>query len=645
MGLYLGNRRTTRYAVVALTGLFLILLIDYLGFFVRTDTYFYDLSFRLRGSVRPDERIIIATIDEKTLGELGKWPIKRKYYAALLDRTQEAKVVGFDVIMAEPSDEDLELAKAIKRHGRVILPGYLNDTLDRNSPLQLFKPRGIGHIHVEPGIDGVVRGLFHTIYDQEEEFPSLASEMYEVFTGSVFQRDKSLVKARKLQSGKNAFQFDQMWINYYGPPMTFPYVSMSDIVDGKYPPSFFRNKIVLVGLTAPGIVDRLLTPFSQQRNQMPGIEIYANILNNLIDHTNIKKANDWFRYLCGFLVSFFCFLLFVRLSEKTAAVLWLTGLVLISVSFFFLFTYFHFWMNPVFFYFSTSFVFATTYVYRLDEAARELDKKYLSVVSLLETGKNTPPRILSTRGFLSFLSAEGVNARIQRLLLTEDKYEEKLQGIINASTQKLSHALLMVKTMSNEVILRLTVAAESKDEYTGKHISRVGLYAKEISKALGMSQDFVEQIALASAMHDVGKIGIPDKSLLKPGGLTPDEFEVMKSHTIMGEKILSGSSHPMIRMSASIALGHHEKWNGKGYPRGLKGNDIPIEARIVMLCDIYEALRSKRPYKEPLGHQADFLIITEGDGKTSAQDFDPDVLRVFIKIAALFEEIFNKYSD
>lgn len=157
--------------------------------------------------------------------------------------------------------------------------------------------------------------------------------------------------------------------------------------------------------------------------------------------------------------------------------------------------------------------------------------------------------------------------------------------------------------MSNEMIFRLTAAAGSKDEYTGKHISRIGLYANKLSEALEMPSDFIERITLASAMHDIGKIGIPNKILLKPGELSPEENEIIKTHTTIGAKILSGSAFPMIQMSATIALYHHERWNGTGYPKGLRGGDIPVEARILMICDIYDALRSRRPYKMSFDHK------------------------------------------
>ncbi len=193
-----------------------------------------------------------------------------------------------------------------------------------------------------------------------------------------------------------------------------------------------------------------------------------------------------------------------------------------------------------------------------------------------------------------------------------------------------------------ETIFALARVVEFKDKDTAGHISRISHLSRLMAELLGMAPGYAESIFYASAMHDIGKMVVPASILLKPGPLTPDEMTLMKRHPGAGADILaSHSASPFLTMGAEISASHHECWDGSGYPGGLAGDRIPLSGRIVLLCDRYDALRSKRPYKQPISHEETVRILTCGDNRSQPDQIDPDILAAFSRYNGRLEEVFE----
>jgi len=207
--------------------------------------------------------------------------------------------------------------------------------------------------------------------------------------------------------------------------------------------------------------------------------------------------------------------------------------------------------------------------------------------------------------------------------------------------QKVREQTVEIRDSREEIALRLITASEHRDNETGMHVRRIGLYAAELARLLGWDAQGVETIQSAAPMHDIGKIGVPDAILQKPSALTEDEWVVMKQHTTIGANILEGSTVPFIRMGADIAIGHHEKWDGTGYPGGLKGEEIPLEARITALVDVYDAVSNRRRYKEPWPEDKVIELIQQGSGT----HFDPRLVALFLANLGRFRVILNVNPD
>ncbi|MBP1183909.1 HD domain-containing phosphohydrolase [Methylobacterium sp. PvR107] len=186
-------------------------------------------------------------------------------------------------------------------------------------------------------------------------------------------------------------------------------------------------------------------------------------------------------------------------------------------------------------------------------------------------------------------------------------------------------ALRHMREREEEMIFRLALAVEYRDNDTGDHTWRVARYSQIVAEGLGLAPDLCRNLYLAAPLHDVGKVGIPDSVLLKPGRLDPDEFALIKTHAAIGKRILGGSASELIRLAAEIAEAHHEKWDGSGYPQGLAGTAIPLAARIVAVADVFDALTTLRPYKEAMSFEAALACIRTESGR----HFDPACVEAF----------------
>ena len=259
--------------------------------------------------------------------------------------------------------------------------------------------------------------------------------------------------------------------------------------------------------------------------------------------------------------------------------------------------------------------------------------------------------------------SEELVARIDSALRLKS-YQDTIRDQTKFLEQKVDERTAMLERARIDLVWRLGKAGECRDSDTGNHVIRVGCYASILAKTLGLDDEFAKTIFLASPLHDIGKIGIPDRILLKPGKLDPDEWVVMKQHTLIGAEILrkdivgnsrqfevfsdvfptskpSEGENPFVEMAANIAVGHHERWDGTGYPVGLGGDAISVEARITAVADVFDALSSKRPYKNALSEEETLEIMLRGN----STHFDPSVLQAFEEAYTQILQVQSQLAD
>jgi len=244
---------------------------------------------------------------------------------------------------------------------------------------------------------------------------------------------------------------------------------------------------------------------------------------------------------------------------------------------------------------------------------------------------------------------------LNRVFQTEHEKDAALRSTTRqllSFAQDLNHAFREEQQKARELerayhdtLQRLLRASHYKDQDTGAHNQRLAHYARTLALFLGWAREEAERLFAATPMHDIGKIGVPDAVLFKPGPLDESEWNLLKRHTTFGASLMAGSTSPLLEMARKIALYHHERWDGSGYPQGLRGEEIPPCAHLVMLADQYDALRSERPYKPGLSHERVREILLEGDGRTLPQHFQSLLLEAFRELQGKFEEIYERFRS
>ena len=373
----------------------------------------------------------------------------------------------------------------------------------------------------------------------------------------------------------NRFGDKGAWIDYAGPRGTVPTYSFSDLIHGRVDPAKLRGRVVVVGATAPTLQDVHSTPTASDR-LMSGPEIQANAISTALRGLPLREAPGWTGVLALLLLGTLPALVHLRLRGLKAAVV--SPLVALAFA------------GVVQAAFAKGWIVTATY-----------------------------PLLALALGTLSTMTTAFVVERRERRRV--DEHNDVLEERVRERTAQLRETQL-------EIVQRLSQAAESRDGDTGEHIQRIRRMTQTLALAIGVPADEAELIGHASAMHDVGKIGIPDRVLLKPGKLDAEEWALMQSHTTIGAEILAGSSSALLQIAEEIALTHHERYDGTGYPQGLAGEAIPLAARITAICDVFDALRSQRVYKER-------WTIDDTVAELAAQrgrHFDPELVDAFLAL-------------
>ncbi len=654
------NRKSTRRTIwalgAALTLLAALLYIYQPPLLRGVNLRVLDALQRASGPSTKKPVTVVVDIDETSLREFGQWPWPRYRIAALLSELQRlgAQAVGIDIVFPEPDrlspirylenlekdrglvlpprlaadleDNDRVLADVLSR-GRFIL-GYkflfggrkvaspdcvlhpVNPVIVRGGAAESESPflvaSGVvcniavlaeaasasGFLDALPDEDGILRRIPLIIESQGLLYPSLA--LATVLRSTGVRR----TTVRISRFGVESLELDgltipvdgrgSMLLNFSADRNSAPRLSAAQVMRGEVAAEMVKDRLVLLGASAVGLEDTVATPISPA---LAGVDIHATVVDNLLQKDFLQRP-------------------------PFAAGIELLLVLLIGVGATFLI--------------ASSGAAVTSAVSLL--AALGL---WLGSIWLLQSRGI----VLSPLYPLNVLAANFLILTVVKFWQGESEVRRKSQELIQA--QKVT-------------IRSLASLSETRDPQAQRHILRTQYYVEALARKLSRHPRFkrfletqsIEQLAELAALHDIGKVGVPDSILLKPGRLTEEEFEEMKRHTIYGEEALSFPEdepgwHSFLEPARKLILSHHERWDGSGYPRGLKADQIPVEGRLMAVADVYDALVSRRVYKPAFAHEQAVEMMREGRGS----QFDPDVLDAFLELQNDFKAIAERFPD
>jgi CHASE2 domain-containing sensor protein len=537
------------------------------------------LRFNLRPAHTPSDLVIVG-VDDATLSDYAQehgWPYPRSWHAQMLDRLR--------ALGARKVIYDVQFTEATT-HAQDFA---LYDAIGRfpGTILATTETNGHGGTNVLGGDENLAQVHARAAM---ASFPILSG-------GEIARMEPSrdgvptvaVAAARALGHPVDvkAFEDDGAWIDFRGPPGTIPELSFSDVREGHVPASAIRGKVVIVGMVALTGQDVHPTP-TVRDELMSGPEVQANALWTVMHDLPLRSAPGWIGALT---------IVLLALAPAAAALRLRTLSVLTA---------------PVM---AIAFLGAAYLAFRAGWVVLVVPP--LAALALSAVGTVTA----------SYLTERRERRRVSL-------HNVLLERAVRERTAELHETQL-------EVVRRLARAAEWRDEDTGEHVERIGKMSERLALAAGWSAIEAETLRHAAVLHDVGKIGVPDRVLLKPGKLDPEEWAIMRTHAEIGASMLSGSPSPLVQLGEEIARTHHERWDGSGYPAGLRGEEIPIAGRIVAICDVFDALRSRRPYKSAWTLDAALTEIAAQSGR----HFDPALVALFVPLARSLGETDEPEDD